>query len=97
MGKEENGNIRLVHAECGLNRKKAWQESNPDVVIEEGDYCKLGIPDGKQVEHMWILVTNIAGRKLKGILHNTPVVIANCEWGDTVEFDYEDIEDLLNQ
>ena len=64
------------------------------VTINEGEYCKLGIEDGQSVEHMWVLVTEVKGKSFTGVLHNTPVVVTNCDHGDIVRFDYEDIEDV---
>ena len=88
-------NVKLVHGECATERQKAWQQANPNTLISVGEFCKLPIPGNDTVEHMWVKVTDIVGEQMfKGTLFNQPVIIDTCDWGDMIEFGYEDIEDV---
>ena len=65
-----------------------------------GKYCKLGFPVpegcGPTHEHMWIKVTGPGKEKeLRGNLDNTPFYLDDICLGEKVEFDRNEIEDVL--
>lgn len=90
-------NVGLMHKQCGEKRKQQWQDNNPDANIQIGHHCKIAFTEGKEVEHMWVLVLAVDKdkREYAGHLDNDPVVVTNIKYKDTVSFKYADIEDLI--
>ena len=90
-------NVGLMHKHCGDKRKQEWQDNNKDVKVQIGWHCKIAFTQGKETEHMWVLVLVVDNdkREYSGKLDNDPVVVTNVKFEDTVSFKYEDIEDLI--
>ena len=99
-------NTGIMHKSCSLERKQLWQDQNLNTNIEIGGFCKLPFTDGEKkdieggtsvtVEHMWVEVKEVNGRKYGGVLNNDPVFV-DIECGDSVTFEHEDIEDYLDK
>ncbi|MFA5401726.1 MAG: DUF2314 domain-containing protein [Dehalococcoidia bacterium] len=64
--------------------------------IRIGDSIKKRFAeDGAAPEHMWVIVTSIAGDKLVGTLDNDPVGMTSIKYGDRVELDITEVEDIV--
>lgn len=85
----EDGNVMYICDECVRNMRKLYAESDLDP--EVGDEVKVHFegPEDKN-EQMWVEITAVQGDSFKGILHNQPEIL-NMKWGDTVEFEEENI------
>lgn len=98
----EAGNVGFIHPGCASKRKDAWQAENKDLVIEVGDFCKLGFPldpvGGETMyEWMWVKVTQLVSDNgmLCGVLNNDPVFSTTVKCGSVVEFKFEEITEHI--
>lgn len=79
---------REPHTFLGLKVKLAFPVNHPD----NGRATK---------EHMWVNVTSLVpresdgGNQLIGTLVNTPYLLCDFEYGDTVSFKTKEIEDVF--
>lgn len=94
MFKEHPPNYRIV---CQAHAPKSgkYKDHNPSDFV--GKYVKLGFPcKNGATEHMWVLVHEIDGSKLKGELDNDPVYVTDFDpplkCGDLIEFETHEIE-----
>lgn len=94
---EPSSNIGLVCQDCATRRLSP----NPmffDLALTSliGKYCKLAFPhhDGRN-EYMWVQVTDLGQQdELVGNLNNDPVIV-DLECGDIIEFNRNEIIDII--
>jgi len=88
-----------IHKECAENRKTEWQKNNKNTVIKQGDNVQLKFTEEgvEKVEHMWVTVTEINGKSIKGNLCNDPIYITKIKDGDEVNFNFNQIEQVYGQ
>ena len=91
---ESMRNIRFVE---GLNPNPKYKKETPIWFVEK--YCKLAFPcpDGRS-EYMWVKVGGFAKNstyELCGSLNNDPVYATNFQDGDEVEFNRDEIIDVI--
>lgn len=96
MPKEPSSNYGSV---CPAHEPKPgrYKDHNPKEFLNR--YVKLGFPcKNGSTEHMWVLVYEVNGNKLKGELDNDPVYITDFDpplkYGDSVEFEMHEIEQI---
>jgi uncharacterized protein YegJ (DUF2314 family) len=56
---------------------------------------KVGIKDGKKVEHFWVAVTKYDGKQFVGTISNEPQFVTNVKEGEVVTVDKDKIEDWM--
>jgi hypothetical protein len=84
------GNVRLVHEEA----------IKPDSIYAKrplgwfvGRCVKMAFQSADSlVEHMWVLVTDVDGTDLVGVLSNEPVLVHHVRYGDNVTLNRTTIE-----
>ena len=58
-------------------------------------YIKSKISDGKNVEHMWLIVDTFDGKKFSGILDNVPLNLKNVKLNDMLDIKLDRVEDWI--
>ncbi len=90
------GNTKLRPTGWAEEKRKQWQESNPDIEVEFESLCKITFTDGFDFEHMWVKVTSeYNDKEINGILWNNPILLDNYEHSAEVRFSREDIMEYL--
>ena len=86
---EEQGNIMLVCKGCSEN----IYPNKGTFDVNVGDFVKLKFTDGNGTEYMWVEVINVdkENNKYEGRLDNDPVLIQYVKYNDNLEFQKEDI------
>lgn len=86
----------LAHAEHPDTFEIPSQQDKAAIQVD--DYVKLIFQQGGAMpERMWVLVTEMDGDKLKGMLSNHPINIESLEHGDEVLFGTEHIVSVLDR
>lgn len=93
--KESPSNVGIVCKDHAPKPNAKFAKEKPLSFV--GKYVKIGfrakLPTGNEtVEHMWVAVKAVEGKKLQGILNNDPVLAIDVECGDSVTFDVSEIE-----
>jgi uncharacterized protein YegJ (DUF2314 family) len=65
--------------------------------VKVGMYAKLVFTEHKEVEGMWVKVTEVDGDNLVGTLSNDPIAIQSLEHGDTVHFTYNHVREFYKE
>lgn len=84
-------NIAFIHDCCAHQRRVKWQADNVTTVILAGDFVRIALSEGDEIEHIWVQVTNTLGDCMAGTLANIPVH-SKLKYGDVVNFQRHDIE-----
>jgi uncharacterized protein YegJ (DUF2314 family) len=88
---EEEKNTILGCKEHFDKRMEEFQKTFDKKDIFIGCCVKRAFIEGEQVEHMWVIVTEIFKDKIKGKLDNDPAFIKNTKMGDEVEVLFSEI------
>jgi uncharacterized protein YegJ (DUF2314 family) len=56
---------------------------------------KVGITDGKQVEHFWVAVTKFDGKQFEGTINNEPALVKTIKEGEAVTVEKGKISDWM--
>jgi uncharacterized protein YegJ (DUF2314 family) len=91
---EESRNMEFFCKDCGEKKKQEWQDRNKGTKIQIGDFVKVGLTDGTQVEHCWLEVAGVSEDGIvSGILDNIPLFVEGFKYGKMVVVKREEIED----
>ena len=90
----KTGNIRLICATCvdkAFPLKGKFKKSD----VKVGMFVKKTFRDGREAEHMWVIVKKITAKGVKGTLDNNPISLTNVRYKDEVFVGFKDIEDVM--
>ena len=86
-------NVIPVHVDCAKERLEAWQKENKDLVLKPGMFVKKEFSNAGKTEHMWVIISEVRGSKIAGVLDNDPIFLENIKCGDRVVLDRSEIEE----
>lgn len=84
----------LLHAENPATFEIPSEQDKS--AIGHGSFVKLIFQQGGAMsERMWVMVTDVDGDKLRGMLSNDPLNIVGLDFGDEVAFGLEHVVSVL--
>lgn len=90
----KTGNIRLICSTCvdeAFPLKGKFTKSD----VKVGVCVKKTFRQGRDAEHMWVIVKKITAKGVKGTLDNRPASLTNIRYKDEVFVRFKDIEDVM--
>ena len=102
MKKEKNSeknNVTTICADCAKDLAKYVRKNMKDnkVVVKKGDFVKFKFSQDKLAENMWIEVTEIGHKLIKGTLNNIPALLTNIKLNDPVICKRKDIQAYISK
>lgn len=91
---ENPANVVGIHDECAEERRRRFQARYTVDDVDVGDWVKKKFVDGGLGEHAWVKVTGKSGARLFGTLDNDMVLVKNAKYGDSVELDFSEVEEI---
>jgi hypothetical protein len=94
----------LIKCSCCVMGQADFQRENAGKVIKPGMLVKLGVTDGKNIEHMWFEVigpiykdghVGTTTDKYTGRLDNDPFFVKGIKLNEEKEFEFKDVEQLI--
>jgi len=99
----DKSNTREIFADSPdlVRSKELTKEKLPYFISEfnkvrgDGFYAKLKLAESGKYEHIWLRILNIDGENSSGIIDNEPTYFTEIKYGDTVNVNINDAEDIM--
>lgn len=89
-------NFGEIHKADALLRLQMWQDRCKDVQLKPGMYIQTQVVDKHGAEHPWLLIKEVLGDKIAGMIDNDLVIVRGFKAGDIVPINRTAVESHMS-